>query len=195
MQKIDKKSVVLVAVLAVLAGWPLSNLMAKAVQGNQILDLQLSQEAAPSRLEAPIGPTWTIDSLDAIGCNSGEITWTVTFAGASGYATETLAWANGVLYMNEEFILSNGDVTRNWSLFDIETGGPIEGTWPLPRNTPIMVDFNIRDGIDGPIVYSTDTVVKSCNVPPVPATSTWGLMFGILALGLIGGLAWRRLAT
>ena len=68
-------------------------------------------------------PTWTINSLQEIGGNSGELIWSVTFSGATGLAVETLATANDVLYMNEEFIYDEGDVTTTWGLYNNNSGG------------------------------------------------------------------------
>jgi hypothetical protein len=139
-------------------------------------------------------PTWTINSLQEFGCNSGELIWSVTFSGATGLAVETLATANDVLYMNEEFIFDDGDVTITWRLYDNNSGGPVEGIWPLPQNTPISVQFSLKDEIDGTVVFTTSTEVLRRNPPAIPATNSWGLLIGILSLGLIGGL-WLRRST
>jgi hypothetical protein len=142
-------------------------------------------------------PTWSINSLQEFGCNSGEMTWSVTFSGATGLTVETLATANDVLYMNEEFIFNEGDVTTSWRLYDNNSGGPIEGIWPLPQNAPISVQFSLKDDIDGTVVFTTSTEVLRCNppaIPAIPATNSWGLLIGILGLGLIGGL-WLCRAT
>jgi len=143
-------------------------------------------------------PTWTINSLQEVGCDSGEIIWSVTFSGATGLAVETLATANDVLYMNEEFIFDEGDVTTTWRLYDNNSGGPIQGVWPLPQNTPISVQFSLKDDIDGTVVFTTSTEVERCNppaIPAIPATNSWGLLIGILGLGLIGGLWLRRVTV
>jgi hypothetical protein len=111
------------------------------------------------------GPTWTVDSLNTIGCDSGNISFTTTVSGYTG-GTErfrTIVEAGGLIYMDEDAGQPGSNGTYGWHLYASSSGGPTTGTWPLPPDTPITVHFRFIDGVGGPTVFETIVTLTKCN--------------------------------
>jgi hypothetical protein len=112
---------------------------------------------------ASAAPTWTVNSLDSTGCNSGDVHFTVTFAGITGAEfRRTQADSGGLRYMDEDAGAAVNE-TRVWQLFNNGTGGPITGTWPIPSNQPVTVNFMLTNGAGGPTVYWRQVTLSKCN--------------------------------
>jgi hypothetical protein len=122
--------------------------------------------AAPPSYAA--GESFKVLSVDATGCASGEFDMTVRFAGLDGgdtYTVHTVARTGGLIYMNESAQgLSSTDQTRSWSLFDNFSAGPVPnpGTWPIPEDSQIRIDFTLQRPA-GTGLFKWTLVVDGCN--------------------------------
>lgn len=162
-------------------------------------------------------PSWAVVDVISTGCNSGDFGFdTVFFNVTSPAFAHTTADAGGDRYMNEQFdyIASFGGHTDarpdDWFLFDLDDGGasgPTTGTWPIPDDTPVTVNFMIRDAFDGTLQFQRRVVVDGCNTgnivsnvvvnvggpsQPIPTMGRIGLAITAAVLLLLGGLALRR---
>jgi hypothetical protein len=113
------------------------------------------------------GETFKALSVTAHGCNSGDFVMTVERAnldGGASYTVHTVAAAGGLVYMNEAASISvNGE--SNWSLFNNFTYAPVSnpGTWPIPNDKRLRVDFTLERPKGGPVLYRWTLVVDGCN--------------------------------
>ena len=150
--------------------------------------------------------SFQVQSVDAVGCQSGDFRMTVLRAGLDGgaYVLRTVVQGGGLIYMNESAGISiNG--TSGWSLFNIFDYGPVPnpGTWPIPPGMPLRMDFTLERPA-GTILDSWTLNVDGCNtgnityngptsaVAAVPATSLPGLIALSGALAGLGVWARRR---
>ena len=115
-------------------------------------------------------PSWEINSVAATGCNSGDFTFNTTFYNISDPTyTSTIVEAGGLRYMNESIdYIANwgphmGPRADDWSLFDNSSGGPIDGVWPIPSDTPLTVWFTLLDAPGGNVLFSREVGVSQCN--------------------------------
>jgi hypothetical protein len=111
------------------------------------------------------GETFKVLKVNTTGCNSGNFGMTVERANLDGgsYTVRTVARAGGKIYMNENASISvNGE--SGWNLFNNFTYGavPNPGTWPIPQNTQLRLDFTIERPM-GTILWGWTTVVHGCN--------------------------------
>ena len=112
------------------------------------------------------GESWTVVSLNATGCASGNIQFTMLLSGVTFPTTlrfRTLADAGGLRYMDEDAGSPMANGSRGWGLYNNGTGGPITGTWPIPNDTPITVQFLLVNGVGGPTVTSQVITLSKCN--------------------------------
>jgi hypothetical protein len=109
--------------------------------------------------------TFQVRSVNTTGCNSGNFGLAVERAGLDGspYFVRTVVTVDGLIYMNESASISvNG--ASGWNLFNNFSYGavPNPGTWPIPQNRQLRMDFTLERPV-GTILYSWSTVVTSCN--------------------------------
>jgi hypothetical protein len=112
------------------------------------------------------GATWGPVSLDATGCNVGAIRFTNLLSGVTFPTTlrfRTLVDAGGIRYMDEDAGTPGSVGNYVWSLYFANNGGPAQNAWPIPNDTPIVVQFLLIDGVEGPIVTRTETRLSKCN--------------------------------
>ena len=110
---------------------------------------------------------WTVTSLDSVGCNANDISFTMLLSDVTFPTTlrfRTIVDAGGIRYMDEDAgnPTANGP-DNNWRLYYSSTGGPATNAWPIPANTPIAVQFQLIDGIGGPPVYVSAAFITKCN--------------------------------
>ena len=150
--------------------------------------------------------TFQVQSIDALGCNSGDFRMTVVRAGLDGgsYVVRTVVQGGGLVYMNENASITT-DSSDSWGLFDLFNYGsvPNPGTWPIPPNTPLQIDFTLERPV-GTVLDAWTLNVSGCNtgtityngptpaVAAVPATSLPGLIALSGALAGLGVMARRR---
>src|SRR5437899_5525343 len=109
-------------------------------------------------------PTWTVNSLNTIGCAANATGFTTTVAGYTGGPERfrTQVDSGGLRYMDEDAgTLVNG--TFSWHLYTSSSGGPTSGTWPIPAGQPITVNFMFISGAGGPIVFWRQVVLSKCD--------------------------------
>jgi hypothetical protein len=131
----------------------------------------------PTSLYAASGPTWTVNSLDSIGCNSGDISFTTTLSGYTGGPERfhTVVEAGGLIYMNEDAgTPGGGDGTYGWHLYNSSSGGPTTATFPLPPDTLITVHFELINGVGGPAVSEDVFYLSKCNKSTIITSSLPG---------------------
>ena len=76
------------------------------------------------------------------------------------------------IYMNENASIStNGQ--SGWNLFNNFTYGPVsnQGTWPIPQNSQLRMDFTLERPL-GTVLYAWTTVVSSCNAGAIQYNGT-----------------------
>lgn len=110
-------------------------------------------------------PTWTVNSLNSIGCAAFNTNFTTTIAGFSGGSERfrTQVDSGGLRYMDEDAGTVSGNGIQSWSLYASTSGGPTSGTWPIPAGQPITVNFMFINGAGGPIVYWRQVVLSKCD--------------------------------
>ena len=111
------------------------------------------------------GETFKVLSVNTTGCDSGNFGMTVERAGLDGgnYIVRTVATVDDLVYMNEEASISvNG--TTGWNLFDTFTYGavPNPGTWPIPQNKQLHLQFTLERP-KGTVLHDWTLVVDGCN--------------------------------
>ncbi len=112
---------------------------------------------------ASAAPTWTVNSLDTIGCASGATGFTVATAGTTGAEHwRTQVDSGGLRYMDEDAGVAS-DGTFAWHLYTSSSGGPTTGSWPIPGGQPIIVNFMLISGSGGPTVYWRQVTLSQCN--------------------------------
>jgi len=119
--------------------------------------------SAPGTLSAA---TWTVDSLNSIGCNQSKTTFSTTVSGYTGgnERFRTIVDQAGLRYMDEDVGQpSIGNGSYPWRLYARSSGGPTTGTWPLAENTPITVHFMFIAGPGGATVFDRQVVLSQCN--------------------------------
>jgi len=125
----------------------------------------------PVLLGTPPGTEkWTVTSLDSIGCNNGDPEFTMNLSGVTwpnNLGMRTLVDAGGTRYMDETFAMHQDWVNgpHTWGLYYDNSGGTAATTnpWPIPNNTPIVVEFQLTDGVDGAPVYISVAAITKCN--------------------------------
>jgi hypothetical protein len=128
-------------------------------------------------------------SVNTTGCASGNFGMTIERAGLDGsanaYTIHTVVTVGEFVYMNEGVgTTANGQIA--WSLFDNINYGtvPNKGTWPIPQNNQMRIDFTLERP-KGNILYAWTTVVKSCNAGGIQYNGTTAtLPFRPRTLGL-----------
>ena len=111
------------------------------------------------------GETFKLLHVDAVGCASGDFHTTVERGNLDGgtYNVRTKVTVDGKIYMNESASISvNGE--SGWTLFSNFTYGavPNPGTWPIPQNKQLRIDFTLERPL-GTVLYAWTTVVDACN--------------------------------
>jgi hypothetical protein len=157
---------------------------------------------------AVAAPTWSVDSLNTIGCSGSATSFSTTLSGYTGGNEHwrTIVTAAGVRYMDEDAGQVASDGPWNWSLYSNTSGGPAPGTWPLPSNTPITVDFMLIAGAGGQPVFHRQVVLSQCNggtivgnivltLASVPTLDRTGLAFMVTLLASVAFVILRRRTT
>jgi len=125
--------------------------------------LTLSLLSMPDYLSSA---TWTVDSLNTIGCNQSKTTFSTTVSGYTGgnERFRTIVDQAGLRYMDEDAGKpSIGNGSYPWRLYARSSGGPTTGTWPLAENTPVTVHFMFIAGPGGATVFDREIVLSQCN--------------------------------
>jgi hypothetical protein len=111
--------------------------------------------------------SFKVVSVNTTGCNSGNFGMTVARAELDGsptpYIVRTVVTANGLVYMNEQASSSTNGLS-GWNLFNNFSYGvvPNPGTWPIPTNRQLRIDFTLERP-KGTILHSWRIVVDGCN--------------------------------
>lgn len=115
------------------------------------------------------GETFKVLNVTGTGCNSGNFAMLVDRANLDGgsYTLHTVARAGGKIYMNENATISILGQS-GWNLFNNFSYGavPNPGTWPIPENTQLRIDFTIERPV-GTVLYAWRLVVHGCNTGTV----------------------------
>lgn len=113
-------------------------------------------------------PTWTLISVDSIGCGGSATNFSMELAGItdpSPYHWRTIVDAGGDRYMDEDAGNpgSSDNGSYSWSLYNSSSAGPVTATFPLPNDTPVVVQLLLVDGISGPAVSGAIVTFDRCN--------------------------------
>ena len=148
---------------------------------------------------------WSIDSVTAFGCDDDAISLGVTFSGLDGvgpYDQQTIAVVAGETYMNQLGNFVNIDGSYGWGIFSDSTGGPIDGTYPMPNDTNVDMQFILYDPTDT-AVWQCDVVMDACNSgniisnacgSPTPTMPRQAMLLLTLVLAILSVIAIRRFA-
>lgn len=151
------------------------------------------------------GEEWSIDSVTAFGCDTGNILLGVTFSGLDGvgpYDQQTIAAVAGETYMNQLGNFVNVDGSYGWGIFSDSSGGPIDGTYPMPNDTNVDMQFILYDPTDT-AVWQCNVVMDACNTgnmisntcgSPTPTMPRQALLLLTLVLAILSVVAIRRFA-
>lgn len=122
--------------------------------------------------------TFQVQSVNTPGCTSGAFSMTVERAGLDGgsYNVRTVVRVGELIYMNENATISVNGLS-GWNLFNNFTYGsvPNQGTWPIPQNSQLRIDFTLERPL-GTILYAWTTVVNSCNAGSILYNGTTGTL-------------------
>jgi hypothetical protein len=122
--------------------------------------------------------TFQVVSVGTTGCNSGNFGLSVMRAGLDGsaYNVRTVVRVGEKIYMNENATITvNG--ASGWNLFNNFSYGPVPnpGTWPIPQNSQLRMDFTLERPV-GTVLYAWTTVVRSCNAGGILYNGTTGTL-------------------
>ncbi len=122
--------------------------------------------------------SWTVTSLNSIGCNSSNIGFTTDVSGITSFPTTlhflTTVDAGGIRYMDEDAGTPGTDGNYSWHLYYSNSGGPATNAWPITPNTLITVHFDLIKGPGGPVVFSDTVVLSKCNGGSIVSQSAGG---------------------
>lgn len=128
------------------------------------------------------GESWTVSTVDTIGCGNGATTFSTWVSGIASFPTNlrfhTTVDAGGLRYMDEDAGTPGDNEYYGWGLYDSSTGGPTTAMFPIAPDTPITVVLTLIDGVGGPAVSTTIVYITQCNggtatiVNNVPNTAT-----------------------
>ena len=110
-------------------------------------------------------PTWTVNTLNSIGCTAFATNFSTTVAGVTGGGERfrTQVDSGGVRYMDEDAGVAASNGGYSWSLYAATSGGPVSGAFPIPAGQPITVNFMFINGAGGPIVFWRQVVLSKCD--------------------------------
>lgn len=119
-----------------------------------------------SSASAVATPSFDVVSIDGTGCASSAMAFTMVsenFDGVNPYTIHTKVSAGGLVYMNEGLELTVNE-TRAWTLYSSFSYAavPNPGTFPLPEDTPVYVDFVVEQP-KGTVLNTRRLVFESCN--------------------------------
>lgn len=108
------------------------------------------------------------------GCTSGAYRFDTTqvFSDAGSYTVRTLVDLGDTRYTDEIASISGGigPATRSWGLFDNNTGGTADGTWPIPTGQVFLVTSQLLDDGLKPL-WESRVLLASCDLLTVVARS------------------------
>lgn len=111
------------------------------------------------------GETFKVISVNTVGCASGNFQMNVERANLDGgaYIVRTVVTVDGLIYMNEQAGASTNG-TLIWGVFDSVTYGPVpnKGTYPIPPNRPMRLDFTLERP-KGTVLHAWTLIVDGCN--------------------------------
>lgn len=128
--------------------------------------ITLSQCNGGSIMDDQLVIGWTVISLDSIGCESSETSFTTVVSGYQGGSERlrTIVDAGGNRYMDEDAgSPGSGNGEYGWSIYDDSSGGPVTASFPLPPDTPVTVHFQFIDGVLGDVVFHRRVTLSRCN--------------------------------
>jgi hypothetical protein len=110
--------------------------------------------------------TFEVIAVNTTGCSSGQFSMFVERAGLDGgdaYIVRTVVTVGGLIYMNEQAAVSVNGLS-GWNVFNNFTYGavPNPGTYPIPSNQKMRVDFTLERP-KGAILYAWRLIVDGCN--------------------------------
>lgn len=152
--------------------------------------------------------SFQVQSVNTLGCNSGNFGMTVlrsNLDGGPSYTVHTVVTVGGLIYMNEAATISINGLS-GWNVFNNFTYGavPNPGTYPIPSGQRMRLDFFLERPV-GTILYAWTLIVAGCDiggiiyngptagapsVNAIPALSSGGL--AALAIALLLAFAWIR---
>ncbi len=126
-------------------------------------------------------PSWTLISVDSIGCAASTVDFTMTLTGVTFPTTlrfRTIVDAGGNRYMDEDAGTPASNGSYGWSLYNSDSAGPVTAAFPLPNDTPITVQLLLVDGFGGPTVAGTIVTIDRCNGGSVVSIEVLGASSG-----------------
>lgn len=160
----DKQKFLMALVSGMLA---LATHVAVAQQGNNMGGGPAGDQ--PQGIEPSGAPMFKFYELTDTSCEAGDMRMAIRLVNLpEDTYIHTVVDAGGLRYMNEQFTFEGMIIShdQNWGLFDNDDGGtfsPRTGTWPIPNNTPLTINFFLRDAFDGAILYQRDVTISQCN--------------------------------
>ncbi len=114
-------------------------------------------------------PRFDVTAITGTGCAAIATSFEMeskNFAGTK-HVIRTTVRADGLTFMDEGVELDSDDAW-SWSLYASTSYGPVadQGTWPLPPDTPVYVQFNVEQP-KGTVLSTQRVVFDSCNTAGV----------------------------
>ena len=129
----------------------------------------------PPSLSVQGVPSWALDGVRTFGCDSYDITLDMTFSGLDGvgpYIQETVVRAGGLTYMHQKGNIVDTDGLAVWGIFADSTGGPVDGTFPIPPGETISMNFRLFDP-SGRLVWCIDATLDGCDTGTIISNVSW----------------------
>lgn len=120
---------------------------------------------APADETLAAGETFSILSVDGVGCNAFDIILTFQSTGldpANTYYQHTTATSNGLVYMDQIGSFVNSNATGNWTVFGNSSGGPTTGSFPMTPGSPVVINI-VLESPQGVQLYTSRVELSSCD--------------------------------
>ena len=153
-------------------------------------------------------PEFYITGVNVLACNEDFSLFGSHSNMVEGVTQQrTVVVVDGLTYMDQLGDFLDGSGEFGWLVFQDDTGGPINGSFPLPSGQAVSITVNILE--DGELVWTSNTVVDGCDTgnivsneagpigrhdpaAPVPTLPLWGLLLLAGGAGLLGIRRFRK---
>lgn len=107
----------------------------------------------PHSVAQAAAPVINVGGMISSGCNNAQSFVAITFLNTTdpSYTTRTIVRAGDRIWMDEQFNSPGGFLAgkTQWGLFDINSGGTKNQSWPLPAGVLLEVTITTKSGSTG----------------------------------------------
>jgi len=152
-------------------------------------------------------PEFYITEMEGGGCDGPTLRASWSNMESPLHQQRTVAVVDGLTYMDQLDSFLEGSSDGGWLIFPDSSGGPTNGSFPLPSGQALSVTVNILE--DGELVWTSNTVFDGCDTGnivsniagpighdpatnPVPTLPLWGLLLLAGGAGFLGIRRFRK---